>query len=82
MKKIALLALLAVGCGGECPATEFDDGLGKVVVLDGGQDGGQQDAGVPDAGQPDAGKPDHCKHHCEHHHRHHHRHHHCDCDCD
>lgn len=89
MKKITLLALFVLSCGGVPPAVGEGDPGDETPVEDAGcsvvvvQDAGAQeeDAGLPvDAGQPavDAGKPDHCRHHCGHCHRHHH-HHHCGC---
>jgi hypothetical protein len=56
LKRLALVALMAVACGGSSGASDAGDDTdagGQTLV-----DAGQADAGQPDAGQPDAGQSD------------------------
>jgi hypothetical protein len=56
LKRLVLIALVAVACGGPNAGDVSDAGQ---PLTDAGQpDASQPDAGQPDAGQPDAGQPD------------------------
>ncbi|HEX4381356.1 MAG TPA: hypothetical protein VH083_00325 [Myxococcales bacterium] len=57
LKRLALVALMTVACGGSTGGSDTD--AGDQTIPDAGQpDAGQPDAGQPDAGQPDAGQAD------------------------
>ena len=61
LKRLALVALVAVACGGTTGDSDpgpFTDAGGQTLPDAGQPDAGQPDAGQPDAGQPDAGQPD------------------------